>query len=67
MHMLWPNSEILRPYYQAVAEPGGLPSMGSHRVGHNWSDLAVAAVAAGQNTIFTCANLGNLKIDQWSI
>ena len=22
---------------------GGLPSMGSHRVGHNWSDLAVAA------------------------
>ena len=22
------------------AEPGGLPSMGSHRVGHNWSDLA---------------------------
>ena len=24
-------------------EPGGLPSMGSHRVGHNWSDLAAAA------------------------
>ena len=23
-------------------EPGGLPSMGSHRVGHNWSDLAAA-------------------------
>ena len=23
--------------------PGGLPSMGSHRVGHNWSDLAAAA------------------------
>ena len=22
---------------------GGLPSMGSHRVGHNWSDLAAAA------------------------
>ena len=41
MYMLWPNSEILSPYYQAVA--------------------------AGQSTIFTCANLGNLKIDQWSI
>ena len=27
-------------------EPGGLPSMGSHRVGHNWSDLAAAAAAA---------------------
>ena len=25
-----------------MGEPGGLPSMGSHRVGHNWSDLAVA-------------------------
>ena len=26
-------------------EPGGLPSMGSHSVGHDWSDLAVAAAA----------------------
>ena len=24
-------------------EPGGLPSMGSHRVGHDWRDLAAAA------------------------
>ena len=24
-------------------EPGGLPSMGSHRVGHDWSKLAAAA------------------------
>ena len=28
-------------------EPGGLPSMGSHRVGHDWRDLAAAA---GQDT-----------------
>ena len=27
-------------------EPGGLPSMGSHRVGHDYSDLAAAAAAA---------------------
>ena len=27
-----------------MGEPGGLPSMGSHRVGHDWSDLAVAVV-----------------------
>ena len=27
-------------------EPGGLPSMGSHRVGHDWSDLAAVAAAA---------------------
>ena len=26
-----------------TGEPGGLPSMGSHRVGHDWSNLAVAA------------------------
>ena len=28
-----------------MAEPGGLPSTGSHRVGHDWSDLAAAAAA----------------------
>ena len=33
-------------------EPGGLPSMGSHRVGHDWSDLAAAAVVL---SIFSCA------------
>ena len=27
-----------------TGEPGGLPFMGSHRVGHDWSDLAAAAV-----------------------
>ena len=25
-----------------MGEPGGLPSMGSHRVGHDWSELAAA-------------------------
>ena len=29
-----------------MEEPGGLQSMGSHRVGHNWSDLAAAAAIA---------------------
>ena len=29
-----------------TGEPGGLPSMGSHRVRHNWSNLAAAAAAA---------------------
>ena len=28
-----------------MGEPGGLPSLGSHRVGHDWSDLAAAAAA----------------------
>jgi hypothetical protein len=29
-----------------MGEPGGLPAMGSHRVGHDGSDLAAAAAAA---------------------
>ena len=29
-----------------TGEPGGLLSMGSHRGGHDWSDLAAAAAAA---------------------
>ena len=37
-------SSILAWKIQCTEEPGGLPSMGSHRVRHDWSDLAVAAV-----------------------
>ena len=29
-----------------MGEPGALQSMGSHRVGHDWSDLAAAAAAS---------------------
>ena len=29
-----------------MGEPGGLLSMGLHRVGHDWRNLAVAAAAA---------------------
>ena len=32
-----------------MGEPDGLPSMGSHRVGHNWGDLAAAAVCIKWN------------------
>ena len=31
--------------YPSTGEPGGLPSMGSHRVRHDWSDLAAAALS----------------------
>ena len=33
-----------------TGEPGGLPSMGSRRVGHNLSDLAAAAAAAAYSS-----------------
>ena len=36
------HSTILAWRIPGTAEPGGLPSVGSHRVGHDWSDLAVA-------------------------
>ena len=36
------DSESFPRVREQTGEPGGLPSMGSHRVGHNWSDLAVA-------------------------
>ena len=32
-------------YNWGELEPGGMPSMGSHRVGHDWSDLAATAAA----------------------
>ena len=38
-----PHSSTLAWRIPGTAEPGGLPSMGSHRVGHNLSDLAAAA------------------------
>ena len=40
------HSSVLAWRIPATGEPGGLPSMGSHRVGHDWSDLAAAAAAA---------------------
>ena len=35
-----PHSSTLAWKIPWMEEPGRLPSMGSHRVGHNWSDLA---------------------------
>ena len=40
------HSSVLAWRIPGMAEPGGLPSMGSHRVGHDWSDLAAAVAAA---------------------
>ena len=37
------HSGMLAWRIPGTEEPGGLPSMGSHRVGHDWNDLAAAA------------------------
>ena len=36
------HSSVLVWRIPGMGEPGGLPSMGSQRVGHDWSDLAAA-------------------------
>ena len=53
------HSSVLAWRIPGTGEPGGLPSLGSHRVGHNWSDLAAAAAAATQypfNPLLICLN-----------
>ena len=40
------HSSVLAWRIPGTGEPGGLLSMGSHRVGHDWSDLAAVAAAA---------------------
>ena len=42
------HSSVLAWRIPGMEEPGGLPSMGSHRVGHDWSDLAAAAHPQGR-------------------
>ena len=50
MYIYWrrkwqPTPVFLPGESHGTGEPSGLPPMGSHRVGHNLSDLAAAAAA----------------------
>ena len=42
------DSSVLAWRIPGTEEPSGLPSMWSHRVGHNWSDLAAVAAACNE-------------------
>ena len=67
------HSSVLAWRIPGTVGPGGRPSMGSHRVGHDWSDLAAAAMrgwciwqalshsATASNTL----NLVFPKISHW--
>ena len=65
------HSSILAWRIPGTEEPGGLPSMGSHRVGHDWSDLAAAAadyLVIFDQTPFSSnlfRDLQEKKIDNW--
>ena len=43
------HSSVLAWRILGMAEPGGQPSMGLHRVGHNWSDLAATVLFLGDS------------------
>ena len=47
-------SSVLVWRIPGMGEPGGLPSMGSHRVGHDWVDLAAVAAADIDEEVMLC-------------
>ena len=61
------RSSVLAWRIPGTGEPGGLLSMGSHRVGHDWSDLAAAAPC-----VFMCVykchwlkKIHNVKVENY--
>ena len=51
------HSSVLAWRIPGTGEPGGLPSLGLHRVGHDWSDLAAAAAT----------NPFNVQYQEWTL
>ena len=58
------HSSVLAWRIPGTGEPGGLPSMGSHRVRHDWHDLAAAA-AVSQTTLLFLTKCWLFKWRQW--
>ena len=59
------HSSVLAWRIPGTGEPGGLPSMRSHRVGHDWSNLPAAAVICF-NSLFlksVCACTHRIKLE----
>ena len=72
------HSSVLAWRIPGTGEPGGLPSMGSHRVGHDWSNLAAAAAglnwlecksfpvgASGKEPACQCKRHKRCRLDPW--
>ena len=55
------HSSILSWRIPGTGEPGGLLSMGSHRVGRDWSDLAAAAAGLSEKVWFMELSQGGQK------
>ena len=60
------HSSVLAWRIPGTGEPGGLPSMGSHRVRHDWSDPAAGRtetlMAGEQNGLLFCFSLHCLSL-----
>ena len=68
------HSSVLAWRIPRMGEPGGLPSMGSHRVGHDWSDLAAAAAMCVYiytlhiyHILFICSLNRDKKFSSWTL
>ena len=60
------HSSVLAWRIPGTGEPGGLPSMGSYRVGHDWSDLAAAAGGtSGKEPACQCRRCERHRLDPW--
>ena len=62
-----PHSSVLAWRIPGTGEPGRLPSMGLHRVRHDWSDLAAAAAASihQQMTEWRCDSSTHTHTMEW--
>ena len=54
------HSSVFAWRIPGTGEPGGLPSLGSHRVRHDWSNLAAAAAAAAMTNHLMAGSLGKI-------
>ena len=61
------HSSILAWRISGTEEPGGLPSMGSHRVGHNWSNLAAVKALIFPVVMYGCESWTIKKAKYWRI
>ena len=60
------HCSILAWRIPGTGEPGELPSVGSHRVGHDWSDLAAAATVVGLTGVQATASATVTKYILWN-
>ena len=65
------HSSFLAWRIPGTGEPGGLPSVGSHRVGHDWSNSAAVPIkgfpggTGGEEPPCQCRKLKRLRLDPW--